>query len=185
MLSGLLVWVCRPRPGGDHECRRCGDDACGTRPGGGAVSGKGRKDRITPLTRPTAAALRVWLTERGGEPDDVLFPTRRGGQLSRDAVEALDARHADTATAVCPALTGRKIIPHTLLHTAAMAVLHAGVDTSVIALWLGHEQTDTTLIYLHADLTLKQKALDRVQPTGSKPGRYRPPDAVLAFLDSL
>ena len=147
--------------------------------------GKGRKDRITPLTRPTAAALRVWLTERGGEPDDVLFPTRRGGQLSRDAVEALVARHADTAIAVCPALTERKITPHTLRHTAAMALLHAGVDTSVIALWLGHEQTDTTLIYLHADLTLKQKALDRVQPAGSKPGRYRPPDAVLAFLDSL
>jgi integrase/recombinase XerD len=147
--------------------------------------GKGRKDRITPLIRPTAATLRVWLAERGGHPDDVLLPTRRGDPLSRDAVERLVAKHAAAAVTVCPSLTAKNVTPHTLRHTAAMALLHAGVDTTVIALWLGHEQTDTTLIYLHADLTLKQRALDRVQPPGSKPGRYRPPDAVLAFLDNL
>jgi site-specific recombinase XerD len=147
--------------------------------------GKGRKNRITPLTRPTLAVLRTWLAERGGHPGDPLFPTRRGSQLSRDAVQRLVARHAATAAASCPSLTGRSITPHTLRHTTAMAPLHAGVDTSVIALWLGHEQTDTTLIYLHADLTLKQKALDQVQPRNTKPGRYRPPDAVLAFLDNL
>jgi site-specific recombinase XerD len=167
-LTGLRVHDVRLGPGAHVRCH-----------------GKGRKDRITPLTRPTAAALRVWLAERGGHPSGVLFPTRRGDPLSRDAVERLVARHAATATTVCPSLTAKNVTPHTLRHTAAMALLHAGVDTTVIALWLGHEQTDTTLIYLHADLTLKQKALDRVQPTGSKPGRYRPPDVVLAFLGSL
>jgi site-specific recombinase XerD len=147
--------------------------------------GKGRKDRITPLTRTTLAVLRTWLAERGGNPADLLFPTRRGSQLSPDAVQGLVAKHTATAAASCPSLTARKITPHTLRHTTAMALLHAGVDTSVIALWLGHEQTDTTLIYLHADLTLKQQALDRVHPPHTKPGRYQPADAVLAFLDSL
>jgi integrase/recombinase XerD len=150
-----------------------------------ACHGKGRKNRITPLTRPTLAVLRTWLAERGGNPTDPLFPTRRGSQLSADAVQRLVAKHAATAAVSCPSLTGRSITPHTLRHTTAMALLHAGVDTSVIALWLGHEQTDTTLIYLHADLTLKQQALDRVQPPHTKPGRYHPPDAVLAFLDNL
>jgi integrase/recombinase XerD len=147
--------------------------------------GKGRKDRVTPLTKSTVKVLRTWLTERGGQPGDVLFATRRASPLSRDAVERLVAKHAATATATCPSLAGRKITPHTLRHTAAMALLHAGVDTTVIALWLGHEQTDTTLIYLHADLTLKQKALDRTVPPGTKPGRYKPPDTLLAFLDTL
>jgi len=147
--------------------------------------GKGRKNRITPLTRPTLAVLRSWLAERGGQPGDPLFPTRRGSQLSRDAVQRLVAKHTGTAAASCPSLTGRKITPHTLRHTTAMTLLQAGVDTSVIALWLGHEQADTTLIYLHADLTLKQKALDRVHPLHTKPGRYQPPDTVLAFLDNL
>ena len=145
------------------------------------VLGKGRKNRITPLTRPTIAVMRAWLAERAGQPDDVLFPTRRGTPLSRDAVERLVAKHA----AACPSLTGRTITPHTLRHTCAMALLHAGVDTSVIALWLGHEQTDTTMIYLHADLSLKQKALDSLPLSGTPAGRYRPPDALLAFLDNL
>jgi integrase/recombinase XerD len=143
--------------------------------------GKGRKKRITPLTRATIAVLRTWLAERAGHPSDVVFASQRGSPLSRDAVEYLVAKHA----AACPSLTGRKITPHTLRHTCAMGLLHAGVDTTVIALWLGHEQTDTTMIYLHADLTLKQKALDSIHPPGTSPGRYRPPDAVLAFLDNL
>jgi site-specific recombinase XerD len=143
--------------------------------------GKGRKNRITPLTRATIAVLRTWLAELAGHPSDVVFASQRGSPLSRDAVEYLVAKHA----AACPSLTGRKITPHTLRHTCAMALLHAGVDTTVIALWLGHEQTDTTMIYLHADLTLKQKALDSIHPPGTPPGRYRPPDAVLAFLDNL
>jgi integrase/recombinase XerD len=143
--------------------------------------GKGRKGRITPLTRATIAVLRTWLAERAGHPADVVFATHHGRPLSRDAVEYLVAKHA----AACPPLTGRKITPHTLRHTCAMALLHAGVDTTVIALWLGHEQADTTMIYLHADLTLKQKALDSLHPPDTPPGRYRPPDAVLAFLDNL
>jgi site-specific recombinase XerD len=143
--------------------------------------GKGRKNRITPLTRATIAVLRTWLAELAGHPSDIVFATHRGSPLSRDAVEHLVAKHASA----CPSLTGRKITPHTLRHTCAMALLHAGVDTTVIALWLGHEQTDTTMIYLHADLTLKQKALDSIHPPGTPPGRYRPPDAVLAFLDNL
>lgn len=145
------------------------------------VLGKGRKNRITPLTRPATGVLRVWLAQRAGQPGDALFPTRRGSPLSRDAVERLVAKHA----AACPSLTGRSVTPHTLRHSCAMALLHAGVDTSVIALWLGHEQTDTTMTYLHADLSLKQKALDSLPTHGTPAGRYRPPDAVLAFLDNL
>jgi integrase/recombinase XerD len=144
--------------------------------------GKGRKDRITPLTRPTITVMRAWLTENRGEPGDVLFPTRQGTPLSSDAVEDLVSKHA----AACPTLTGRKITPHTLRHSCAMALLHAGTDISVIALWLGHEQIDTAMIYLHADLTLKQKALDSLQPPDAPtPGRYKPPDALLDFLDNL
>ena len=147
--------------------------------------GKGRKDRITPLTKTTVAVLRVWLAEHGSQPDQPIFTTGRGQTLSRDAVQGLVAKHAATAARTCPSLAGQKVTPHTLRHTAAMALLQAGVDVTVIALWLGHEQVDTTLIYLKADLTLKQAALDRVTPLDTPHGRYHPPDAVLAFLDSL
>jgi integrase/recombinase XerD len=147
--------------------------------------GKGRKDRATPLTRQTAAVLRAWLAERGGLPGDPLFPARAGHRLSRDAVERLVAKHAATAAATCPSLTGKNVTPHTLRHSAAMALLHAGVDTSVIALWMGHEDPASTQIYLHADMTIKEKALARVQPHGTQPGRYRAPDRLLAFLDTL
>jgi site-specific recombinase XerD len=148
-------------------------------------TGKGRKDRCTPLTGQTAEALRVWLAERGGHPDDPVLPSRRGGRLSSDAVQRLVATHAAAATGGRPSLQAKKVTPHTLRHTCAMSLLHAGVDISVIALWLGHESCDATMIYLHADLTLKQRALDRTLPPGNKPGRYRPPDTLLAFLDSL
>jgi integrase/recombinase XerD len=147
--------------------------------------GKGRKDRTTPLTRQTTAVLRAWLTERGGSPGDPLFPARTGQPLSRDAVERLVARHAAAAAATCPSLTGKNVTPHTLRHSAAMALLHAGVDTSVIALWMGHEDPASTQPYLHADMTVKEKALARVQPPGTTPGRYRAPDTLLAFLDTL
>jgi len=147
--------------------------------------GKGRKQRITPLTSRTVAVLHVWLTERAGQPDDPLFPTRTGRSLSRDAVEHRLAIHANTAAVACPSLAAKKITAHTLRHTAAMQLLHAGVDTSVIALWLGHEKVDTTQIYLHADLAIKERALARTKQQAVEPGRYRPPDSVLAFLDSL
>jgi integrase/recombinase XerD len=147
--------------------------------------GKGRKDRATPLTSQVAKVLRTWLAELGPAPSGPLFPTRSGGGLSRDAVERLVARHAATAETGCPSIKAKNVTPHTLRHTAAMSLLRAGVDTSVIALWLGHENAETTQIYLHADMTIKEQALARVQPHDTSPGRYRPPDTLLAFLDNL
>ncbi len=147
--------------------------------------GKGRKQRITPLTPTTGTILRAWLGERAGHPGDPLFPTRTGTKLSRDALEHRLAKHAATAAQKCPSLHSKRITAHVLRHTAAMRLLQAGVDTSVIALWLGHEQAETTQIYLHADLALKQQALARTTPPDAKPGRYRPPDTLLAFLEAL
>lgn len=150
-----------------------------------ACHGKGRKDRITPLTADTIAVLRAWLTERAGRPTDPLFPTNRGSRMSHDALHQRITHHATTAAAACPSLAGKNVTPHVLRHTAAMRLLHAGVDTTVIALWLGHENVATTQIYLQADLELKQRALDRTTPPTSTPGRYQPPDEILAFLDAL
>lgn len=147
--------------------------------------GKGRKERCTPLTSDAVAVLRAWLRERGGQPCDAVFPTSTGRRLSPDAVELAVARHAKTATRSCPTLVGKAVTPHTLRHTTAMRLIHAGVDTSVIALWLGHESVETTQIYLHADLRLKERALARTTPPNVVPGRYRAPDALLAFLESL
>jgi integrase/recombinase XerD len=148
--------------------------------------GKGRKHRCTPISKPTAALLRAWIQERGGAPDDPLFPTRRGTPLTRSAVGCLVAKHAATAAQHCQSLKAKRPTPHALRHTCAMSLLAAGCDTSVIALWLGHEQSSTTdRIYLHGDMSIKQKALDRTRPRHVKPGRYRPPDPLLAFLTSL
>jgi integrase/recombinase XerD len=147
--------------------------------------GKGRKQRVTPLTPQTAAVLRVWQHERAGHPNDPLFPTSRGHRLSRDAVAWLLAKHVAAAAASCPSISAKTISPHTLRHTCAMRLLHAGIDTTVIALWLGHESTQTTQIYVHADLTLKENALARTSPTNTPPGRYQPPDQLLAFLEAL
>jgi integrase/recombinase XerD len=149
------------------------------------TTGKGRKQRITPLTKQTAAVLRVWLAERAGSPAEPLFPTSTSKPLSRKALARRIAKHASHAAERCPSLTAKTITPHVLRHTAAMRLLHAGVDTTVIALWLGHEQVETTRMYLHADLALKERALARTTPPDSKPGRYRPPDALLGFLDGL
>jgi site-specific recombinase XerD len=150
-----------------------------------ACHGKGRKDRITPLTKNTAAVLRGWLNERGGLSADPLFPTSTGKPLTRDAVARRLTKHATAAANICPALHSKTITPHVLRHTAAMRLLHAGVDTGVIALWLGHEQIETTQIYLQADLAIKERALARTAPTKTKPGRYKPPDKLLAFLEAL
>ena len=147
--------------------------------------GKGRKQRITPITAPTVAVLRVWLAERAAQSSEPLFPTRVGGVLSRDAIERRLAKYTAIAVRVCPTLRDKRITPHVLRHTAAMRLLHAGVETAVIALWLGHEHVETTQIYLHADLALKERALARTTPPDLKPGRYRPPDALLAFLEGL
>jgi integrase/recombinase XerD len=150
-----------------------------------ACHGKGRKDRITPLTAATVAVLRDWLDEQRGDPTDPLFPTRRGRPLSRDAIEHRITHYAANAAVVCPTLRGKTITAHVLRHTTAMRLLHAGVDTSVIALWLGHVSVDTTQIYLHADMTLKEKALARTRSPNGRTGRYQPPDSLIAWLEAL
>jgi integrase/recombinase XerD len=163
---------------------RCGDVTFGT----GAhirVEGKGRKQRVTPLNRSTLAVLRTWLAERNGQPDDPLFATRRGTPLSSDAVADLVAKHAGIAAQRCPSIRVKNVTPHTLRHSCAMQLLASGVDQATIALWLGHEHMRTTDIYLHGDLSIKQRALARTAPANTTPGRYRPPDKLVTFLEAL
>ncbi len=150
-----------------------------------SCTGKGRKQRITPLTTTPVAVLRTWMAERGGHPGQPLFPARTGQRLSRDAIEHRPAKHPATAAAHRPSLNAKMVTAHTLRHPAAMRLLQAGTDTSVIALWLGHEQAETTQIYLHADLAIKERALARTTPPHTRTGRYRPPDKLLAFLEAL
>jgi integrase/recombinase XerD len=147
--------------------------------------GKGRKQRCTPLRPETARMLAVWLCERRGLPEDPIFPSSRHGRLSRDAVERLITKYAHRAERTCASLIRKRVSPHVLRHAAAMDLLHHGVDSSVIALWLGHESPETTQIYLHADIRLKEKALSRTEPLGVKLVRYCPDDQLLAFLESL
>lgn len=147
--------------------------------------GKGRKARITPLLATTISVLDDWMNEQAGNPADPLFPTRRGGPLSRDALERLLAKYIKRAAVSQPTLVGKKVTPHVLRHTAAMRLLHAGVDITVIALWLGHETVETTQVYLQADLALKEQALARTAPPNIEPGRYHPSDRLLTFLEGL
>lgn len=148
--------------------------------------GKGRKERCVPLTRQTVAVLKAWDTEPNGGPSEPVFRSRHGGALSRDAVERLVDKYAASAAKTCPSLNGKRISPHVLRHTAAMRLLESGVDCAVIALWLGHESIETTGIYLHADVTLKEKALARVAPLSqATTRRYHPGDHLLAFLNAL
>jgi integrase/recombinase XerD len=147
--------------------------------------GKGRKMRCTPLRPDVVAILRAWLAELKGESSDPLFPSSRGGPLSADALQRRVAKHAANARQSCPSLIGKNVTPHKLRHAAAMELLRQGVDHSVIALWLGHESTETTEIYLHADMRLKEQALAHATPSGIAPGRYKPQDNLLAFLESL
>ena len=147
--------------------------------------GKGRKERSTPLTKQTVAVMKAWLQERGGSEGDVVFPSARGTPLSPDGVQYLLAKHMAQARKTCPSLKEKRVSPHVLRHTAAMELLQSGVDHSVIALWLGHESPETTHIYLHADLALKEKILEKTRPLSVGPGRYRPSDKLLQFLNSL
>jgi integrase/recombinase XerD len=147
--------------------------------------GKGRKVRCIPLRKDAIIALRAWQREQQGRPEAPVFPNARGGPLSRDGVAYLLANHVATAQQRCPSLQGKRVSPHVLRHSAAMALLHSGVDGAVIALWLGHESMDTTQMYLHASLELKQQALAKTTPVNGQPGRYRPDDKLLAFLKSL
>lgn len=147
--------------------------------------GKGRKQRCVPLTSANVAILRAWCRECGGRPDDPLFPTRTGRKLSDDAVAARVALYRDIAAKQSPSLASKRLTPHVLRHTCAMNLLREGVDVAVIALWLGHADMRSTNAYLHADMTIKERALARTTPPSSRAGRFRPPDKLLAFLEGL
>lgn len=149
------------------------------------VLGKGRKERCTPMSKATRAVMTAWLRELGPSPDQPVFPSARGGPLSSHGVHYLLAKHVATASLICPSLRKKRVSPHVLRHTTAMDLLQAGVDQSVIALWLGHASIETTQIYLDANLELKEKMLAMTTPPGGKPGRYRPNDTLLAFLKGL
>ena len=161
---------------------KCGDFVQGS----GAhirCMGKGRKERATPLRRETAKLLAAWISnrDRGGP----LFPSIRGERLSRDALEHLVRKHCLTAARTCPSIGSKRVTPHTLRHSTAMDLLHHGVDQAVIALWLGHENVETTQVYIHADMRMKEKALARVAAPPTPSGRFRPDDQLLAFLEGL
>ena len=148
--------------------------------------GKGRKERRTPLLASTVSVMRAWVAERGGAPGDPLFPTSTGRRLSRDAVEHRISLYVAKAAATCASMRKKTVTTHTLRHTTAMSLLERGVDITIIALLLGHEQVSTTWgIYIHADMRQKERALAALRSRGKKPGRYHPPDKLLAFLEGL
>jgi integrase/recombinase XerD len=147
--------------------------------------GKGRKERSTPLTKAARRVLQAWMKEPWPIESAFLFPSSSGGRLSADAVQDLVDKHVAAARRKCPSLVKKRVTPHVLRHTAAMELLQAGVDRSMIALWLGHESVETTQIYLNANLALKEEILAKTKPVNGKPGRYRPTDRVLEFLSSL
>ncbi len=149
------------------------------------VVGKGRKERCTPLTKQTAVVMRAWLKEPVRGQNGLVFTNAHGGKLSADGVQYIVTKHTHAANLSCSSLSKKRVTPHVLRHTAAMELLQAGVDRTVIALWLGHESIQTTQMYLDADLAIKEKALAKVQPLGKRPPRYRPDDSLLAFLKAL
>jgi site-specific recombinase XerD len=149
------------------------------------VIGKGRKERCTPIAKSTLAVLKAWLREPQRGDDDVLFPSVKGQRLSVHGVQYLLNKHRRTASQGCHSLKQKRVTVHRLRHTMAMDLLQAGVDRAVIALWLGHESVETTQIYLEATLAMKEQALGKTTPRQSKPGRYRPGDQLLAFLNNL
>lgn len=147
--------------------------------------GKGRKERCTPLTRAAVRVLRDWRRERGGTPIEPLFPNARNGRLSVNGLQYLVKKHLVAARKWCPSLRNKRVSPHVFRHTAAMELLHAGVDRAVIALWLGHESVETTQIYLDANLALKEQALAKTAPMDVPAGHYQPGDELMAFLRQL
>ena len=149
------------------------------------VIGKGRKERCTPLAKPTVAVLNTWLREPPRGDGRLLFPNAKGQRLSVHGVQYLLTKHSATAARVCPSLRSKRVTVHLLRHTMALELLQAGVDRAVIALWLGHESVETTQIYLEATLAMKEQALAKTSPPGGAPGRYRPGDQLLNFLNSL
>jgi len=164
---------------------RCGDVVLGS---GSHICcmGKGRKERATPLRRETARLLAAWIgNDNDKDESSPLFPSIRGERLSRDALEHLVRKHCLTAARACPSIGAKRVTPHTLRHSTAMDLLHHGVDPAVIALWLGHENVETTQIYIHADMRMKEKALARVAAPATPSSRFRPDDQLLAFLEAL
>ena len=149
------------------------------------VVGKGRKERCTPLAKRTVAVLKEWLKESAHGSENLVFTNAQGGRLSPDGVQYIVAKHVATASANCSTLATKRVTPHVFRHTAAMELLLAGVDRTVIALWLGHESIETTQIYLDANLAMKEEALAKIRPIGEKPRRYKPDDALLEFLKGL
>jgi site-specific recombinase XerD len=163
---------------------RCQDVVLGT---GAHVRciGKGRRERCTPLRKDAVAALRAWMRERNGQPSDIVFPNARGKALSHDGLDYIVSKHVATAQGKCSSLLRKRVTPHVLRHSLAMNLLQNGIDRSIIALWLGHKSVETTQIYLHANLQLKEQALAKTEPFKGKPGRYRPDDDLLAYLRGL
>lgn len=149
------------------------------------IHGKGRKDRCVPLWKATAALVKAWLTENVFSDGAALFPNRHGRPLSRSGVEDRLHRAVTTAVDRCPPLKEKNVSPHTLRHTTAMHLLQAGVDMTVIALWLGHESCETTHLYVEADLEMKRRVLDRIDAPPVKPKRRTKSDELLDFLDGL
>lgn len=147
--------------------------------------GKGRKERSTPLRKDCETAIRNWLAEYTDDPSKPLFISNRGDRLSRDAVERIVRKHVKLASSRCATLKSKRITPHVLRHSAAMQLLQNGVDRTIIALWLGHETVETTQMYIHANIELKEKAMAKTKPVDVPVGRYRPDDELLAFLEAL
>ncbi len=149
------------------------------------VIGKGRKERCIPLAKSTVAVLKKWIREPERGQDSILFPSARGKQLSVHGVQYLLNKHRMTAVKSCPSLAKKHVTVHRLRHTMAMDLLQAGVDRSVIALWLGHASVETTQIYLESTLAMKEKALAKTTPPYGKLTRYKPDDQLLDFLNAL
>jgi len=149
------------------------------------LHGKGRKERIVPLWKSTVAHLRKWSGRVDTSPAAPVFPNRSGQRLSRSGVEHRLRMTLNKASQRCPSLTGRRISPHTIRHTTAMHLLQSGVDITVIALWLGHEDIGTTHLYVEADLTMKEAALRRLDDPRSRPVTFKASDRLLAFLEAL
>ncbi|RWJ58250.1 MAG: integrase [Mesorhizobium sp.] len=150
------------------------------------LHGKGRKDRSVPLWRTTANLIRNWKRrlDCAGE-ENFLFPNRGGGCMARSNFTQRLELAVSAAAERYPQLARRSVSPHTIRHTTAMRLLQSGIDISVIALWLGHESPATTHMYLQADLTMKERTLNRLLPMTASQGRYRPPDQLMQFLLSL
>jgi integrase/recombinase XerD len=149
------------------------------------LHGKGRKERVIPLWKSTAAQLRAWLELIDRSPGAPVFPNRGGNRLSRSGAEQRLQTAISKASQRCPSLAARPISPHTMRHTTAMHLLQSGLDITVIALWMGHEDPATTHLYIEADLAMKEAALQRIDPPAGRPVRFKPGDRLLAFLESL